>query len=169
MAELSVQERLLPSLLDRLEDNEREKTAESRDRRTLTSQQIQDRVKRDLEWLMNAANLGAQLDADAFPHVARSVLNYGLPPLSGLSLNASDVAELERRLYDAIRNFEPRILPGTLQVGLALKSAQHDHRALTFDIAGEMWAQPIPIRLFLRTEVDLDVGAVKVTDNAGYR
>jgi type VI secretion system protein ImpF len=37
-------------------------------------------------------------------------------------------------------------------------------KSLSIEIEGELWAQPVPQRLFLRTEVDLDTGTVTVKD-----
>jgi type VI secretion system protein ImpF len=33
---------------------------------------------------------------------------------------------------------------------------------LTFEIEGELWAQPIPQKMYLRTELDLDTGKVSI-------
>jgi type VI secretion system protein ImpF len=43
------------------------------------------------------------------------------------------------------------------------------HNAMRFDIEAELWAQPLPLRLFLRTEIDLESGSVQVSeaDRAG--
>jgi type VI secretion system protein ImpF len=38
------------------------------------------------------------------------------------------------------------------------------HNALSFFIEAELWAQPIPLRLFLKTEIDLEDGNVHVVD-----
>jgi type VI secretion system protein ImpF len=42
-----------------------------------------------------------------------------------------------------------------------------NHNALSFDVEAELWAQPLPLRLFLRTAVDLETGSVDVTDQSG--
>ena len=38
---------------------------------------------------------------------------------------------------------------------------------MCFDIEAELWAQPLPLRLFLRTELDLETGEVAVAEVAG--
>ena len=38
------------------------------------------------------------------------------------------------------------------------------HNALSFYIEAELWAQPIPLRLFLKTEIDLEDGNAHVVD-----
>src|SRR3546814_4422593 len=67
---------------------------------------------------------------------------------------SSDVcsSDLERLLAQAIQDFEPRIIPSTLKVKLDLEPATMSHNAMTFDIEGELWAQPLPLRIRLRTD-----------------
>ena len=38
--------------------------------------------------------------------------------------------------------------------------------ALRFEIEGALWAQPIPERLYLQTEIDLETGSVSVVELA---
>jgi type VI secretion system protein ImpF len=40
------------------------------------------------------------------------------------------------------------------------------HNALVFEIAGELWAQPVPLELFLKTEIDLESGEIAVSEVA---
>jgi type VI secretion system protein ImpF len=78
-----------------------------------------------------------------------------------------DPPQLERMLRQVVRDFEPRILPGSIRVKLVVDEAKMSHNAMVFDIEGELWAQPLPIRLYLRTELDLEVGAIQVSDRGG--
>jgi type VI secretion system protein ImpF len=169
VAELTPKERLQPSLLDRLTDEERDKTQESRERRVLSPQRLREGVRRDLAWLFNSVNLAAVQDMTDYPEVARSVLNFGLPDLSGHTASSVDAAGLERLLRQAVRDFEPRILPNTVKVRLVVDEARMSHNAMIFEIEGELWAQPIPQRLYLRTEVDLEVGEVQVNEAVAVR
>lgn len=164
MAELTPSERLQPSLLDRLTDDEPEQSVESRDRRVLSLDKIRVCVLRDLQWLLNASNMDQVDDLEEYPQVQNSVLNYGIPDLTGLTASSVPVAELERRIRDAIWRFEPRILRHTLRVTARLYGNQSNNNALVFEIAGEMWAQPLPLQLYMRTEVDLETGSVLVQE-----
>src|SRR3546814_8897676 len=76
MAELTPQERLQQSLLDRLADDEPEVTQESRERRVPSVQKLREVELRDLAWLFNAVNLTAVADLDDHPEIQHSVLNY---------------------------------------------------------------------------------------------
>ena len=51
------QERLQPSLLDRLIDDEPEKTVEAPDQRVLSKARLRQAVLRDLAWLFNTTRL----------------------------------------------------------------------------------------------------------------
>ena len=167
MAELSLKERLQPSLLDRLTDEDPHNKQESREQRVLTMQRLRESVRRDLAWLFNAINLSSVEDLRDYPEVSQSVVNFGLPDLSGHTISAVDVVELERLLRQCVRDFEPRILPNSVKVRLIVDEQKMSHNAMIFDIEGELWAQPLPLHLFLRTEVDLDVGDVTVSERAG--
>jgi type VI secretion system protein ImpF len=167
MPELTQKERLQPSLLDRLRDDAPNETQEPREKRVFSLQRLREVVLRDLTWLLNTTNLAAGQDLAAYPQVRRSVLNYGLPDLAGLTVSGIDVLELERALRQAIVEFEPRILRNSLRVRLVVNQDQMSHNAMTFEIEGELWAQPVPLHLYLKTEVDLEDGEVRVAERMG--
>lgn len=167
MAELTAKERLQPSLLDRLTDDEPEQTQESREQRVLSLRRLRECVLRDLGWLFNAGNLTGLVDLSAHPEVARSVVNYGLRDLSGVTATTVDVKELERTIAQCIRDFEPRILPASLTVRAVVARDQMNTNAVSFEIRGELWAIPVPVELFVRTEIDLEDGQVSVYDVQG--
>ena len=167
MAELTTKERLQPSLLDRLTDNAPEKKQESRNQRVLSIQKLREGVLRDLSWLLNTVNLSSVQNLDNYPEVTRSVLNYGMPDLAGHSASGVDVHALERILRQAILDYEPRLIRNTVKVRLKLSESQMNHNAMTFYIEGELWAQPVPLHMFMKTEIDLESGQVTVSDYAG--
>ena len=167
MAELTQKERRQPSLLDRLTDSEPDKKQESRDKRVLSLSKLREGVIRDLAWLFNSGNLETTEDLSDYPHVARSVVNFGLPDLAGKTVSGLDVKAVEKLLKQIIQNFEPRILSNTLRINVSSQESAMSANALTFDIEGEMWAQPTPQRLFLRTEIDLESGAFAVREHNG--
>jgi type VI secretion system protein ImpF len=167
LAELSVKERLQPSLLDRLTDHEPGKSQENREQRVFSLTRLREAVLRDLTWLLNTTNLEAGQDLEPFPEVARSVLNYGIPDLSGITVSGTDIPGLERALRQAISEFEPRILRDGLRVRLEINETQMSHNAMTFLIEGELWSEPVPLRLYLKSEIDLDTGEATVSGYAG--
>ncbi len=167
MAELTPQERLQPSLLDRLTDDRPHQVKESRAQRVLTLSQLRVSVLRDLAWLLNTGNLSSSEDLEEFPDVARSVLNFGLPDLAGNTATSVDTHQLERLIRQVIWDYEPRILRKSLRVRLTVDETQMNQNAVTFDIEGKLWAQPLPLHLYLQTEVDLETGYVNVSEQGG--
>lgn len=159
MAELTQKERLQPSLLDRLADDEPTQTIESREQRILSFSKLKKSVIRDLDWLLNTGCLETTQDLSAYPHVRQSVLNYGLPDLTGTTISNADQTTLERFLRQAILAFEPRILKHSLKIRTKTTG---EHNTIIFEIEGELWAQPLPEHLYLRTILDLELGSVEV-------
>ena len=137
MPELTPQERLQPALLDRLTDEEPTKTQEAAERRVMSKSRLRQAVLRDLAWLFNATKPTSVVDLAQIPHVRQSVVNFGLPALSGRAASSLDVDELERAIRQAILDFEPRILAGTLEVkALAHESALDHHNVVGVQIRG---------------------------------
>lgn len=164
MAELTQKERLQPSLLDRLVDDDPTSRVESREQRVFAMTKLRELVLRDLAWLLNCESLENLEDLEPFPHVKKSVVNFGVPALSGTTLSGTNLQLLEKRVRAAVNVFEPRILSDSVSVRAYKSDSEMSKKSLSIEIEGELWAQPIPLRLFLRTEVDLDTGTVIVKE-----
>lgn len=164
MADLTTQDRLQPALLDRLSDDEPQNKLESRDRRVISMRKLRECVLRDLSWLLNTGNLAQTENLDDFPNVPATVLNYGVRDLAGTTLSSADPRDLERRIRQAIHDFEPRILRKTLKVRMVNPEDPVHHNSIAFEIEGELWGQPMPTRLYLKSEIDLEDGTIQVID-----
>jgi type VI secretion system protein ImpF len=163
----AVQDRLQPALLDRLTDEAPEKKLELREERVISRARLRQAVLRDLAWLFNATRLEAAVDLSRVANVRRSVVNFGLPSLSGQLASTLDITDLERGIRQAILDFEPRILPETLQVRAVVQESHLDHHnVLGVVIQGQLWAQPVPLDMLIRTEIDLETGNVQLADLA---
>lgn len=160
-------ERLQPSLLDRLTDDEPGKRTEAVERNVISSSRLRQIVLRDIGWLLGTGNLATTNDLSPWPEVAKSVINYGVPDWSGVSVAKLDAANLARALREAILHFEPRILPRLLRVVATNERSDTDGRPLHFRIEGQLWSTPGPIRIAFKTELDLDSMRVNVTEHAG--
>ena len=170
MPELTPQERLQPALLDRLTDDEPAKSQEPRERRVMTKSRLRQAVLRDLAWLFNATRLEGQRGFGDAQYARRSVINFGLPALSGRAASSVDVTDLERAIRQAILDFEPRILPQTLQVRALVETGSIEHHnVIGLEIHCELWAQPVPLEFLVRTEIDLETGKVEIADLLGSR
>jgi len=162
MAESLARDRLYPSLLDRLTDEEPDKRAEARDNRAFTLARLRESVLRDLNWLFNAIRMSE--DLSDYPLVQRSVVNYGLPGLSGRPASGLDFADVTRSLRQALLDFEPRLIPHTVRVSAISSKKDSPHNVVSFRIEGQMWSLPVPLEIFLRTDMDLENGQTHVLE-----
>src|SRR4051812_21535826 len=107
MAERRSRDRLRPSLLELLRGDLEPAADEAELRR---------QVVRDLEWLFNTTGHQSLLlrdgepDIEAYPNVAASVLNYGLPSMAGDAVARLEREVLQRAVRQVLGRFEPRIL-----------------------------------------------------------
>jgi predicted component of type VI protein secretion system len=82
----------------------------------------------------------------------------------GKTSSGVDIRELENLLKQSILSFEPRIIRKTLRVRLLADKSTFDHNALSFEIEGELYAEPVPIHLHLRTQLELENGDMLVQE-----
>ena len=164
---VDVRNRLQPALLDRLTDDEPEQRQETESHRIMSKTQLRQAVLRDLGALFNAVQpLGDE--AEPYPLLAESVLNFGLPSLSGQLASKLDVGGLENAIRQAILRFEPRILADTLHVtAMEATNVLDTHNVIEFEIRGHLWSQPVPLEILLRTQLDLEAGQIELSDVAG--
>lgn len=157
MSDRMIAERLQPSLLDRLTDDDPHEVKESRNSRVIDLRQLRDILQRDLAWLLNTSNNATFIDEDVYPNVYNSVVNYGIKDVAGDYSTTERVELIRKSIVSAVQIFEPRIHPGSLNVKLQAgqKSATS---VVSFDIRADMWAQPLPIELYLRSSVDVTTG-----------
>ena len=160
VAELTSQERLQPALLDRLTDDEpATQHGAARGARAAASSSCAKRccatwrgcsTPRGWSPIRRVRPDEVALWTEA-PHARRSVLNFGLPALSGITaVVARQFAGLERRSAghprlraahrpEDARGRDRRSTP-------ALDSSQHHAASRS---SGQLWAQPVPLELLL--------------------
>ncbi len=153
-------ERFLPCLLERLTDHYPQARKESREHRSLSLRQYRESVVRDLGWLLNCEAHPQPEEFEGLELVQGSVVNYGVRSLTGAWLSGHEPGALEMVVREAILRFEPRIVPETLTVRALPDEAGASRGAnrLALEIVGQLWAQPMPEQLYIRTEVDLETG-----------
>lgn len=161
MSDRALVERLQPSLLDRLTDDDPSNSKETRDRRVIDLGRLRDIIQRDLSWLLNTHNSEGMIDSKRYPSVARSTLNFGLAEVAGEYSTSQKTEEIRRAIERAIRRFEPRIIDGSVDVRVSDKTDDTE-MTVGLDIRADMWAQPMPLELYLRSKVDLTTGEVNV-------
>lgn len=165
MADQTLTERLQPSLLDRLTDQAPGEAKERRDERVIDVRRLRDIVQRDLSWLLNTNNHETLLDPEAYPNVCNSVINYGVREVAGELSSLERAVAIRDMIRQAIERFEPRIRAGTLDVVLRVDKGT-SRSIISYDIRAEMWAQPLPLELYLRSEVNVATGELKLERTA---
>jgi len=165
MSEPVAQDRLQPALLDRLTDDQPHSKVESRDLRVVSMRRLRDYVLRDLAWLLNTTPLSQTEDLTEFPLARESVIDYGMRDLAGVTLSGVDPHDLERAIRDAIVRFEPRIEKKSIRVTAVMPEDPQHRNALAFEIEGDLWGQPLPTRLYLKSEIDLEDGSMTVAEH----
>ena len=135
---------------------------ESRDERVISGRRLRQLVLRDLVWLLNTGQMGVVVSLDDYPEVRRSVLNYGVPDPTGMSVSGADLKRLADDIRLAIEAFEPRLR----QVVVTPRQLDEAGRRNTvaFVIEGELWGRPLPEQLYLHTELDLEDATVTVRE-----
>lgn len=162
---LNARDKLQPSLLDRLTDDEPDKTQETANQRLVSHSTLRRQILRDLQWLLNTINNEAQQDLAPFAQVRRSVLNFGVAPLAGQRMSDIEWHDIQHKLTEAIVSFEPRILPQGLQVRCLSDSQSLTlHNVLSIEIKGRLWCVPYPLEFLFRTDVDLENGYFELKD-----
>jgi type VI secretion system protein ImpF len=172
MAELQSRDRLQPSLLDRLTDQQPLASRESVEDRMLSRQQLRAAVLRDLTWLFNAIRSQPEPASTRLeelelwgrhPDACRSVLNFGMPAFAGGTKSSLDRALMESAVRQAIATFEPRIDAKSLSVSIQINHKNH-HNKMQLTIRGNLWAQPVPLEFLMAADVDLETGNTRVRD-----
>lgn len=161
MSDRTLIERLQPSLLDRLTDDNPSSTTETRESRIIDIRRLREIVQRDLSSLLNTHNAEPWIDPARHPHAARSVLNYGIDDLSGVFATSSRADSIRTSLRRAIELFEPRLRPETLQIDFRTVK-DGSEVILSFEIRADMWAEPVPMELYLRSAIDVTTGSVDI-------
>jgi type VI secretion system protein ImpF len=68
---------------------------------------------------------------------------------------------IRKSIGRAIEFYEPRLRKGSTQVELRSDDVKRE-TTIYFDIRGDMWAEPIPLELYLRSSVDVTTGEVSL-------
>ena len=159
MAETSPQDRLQPFLLDRLTDEEPKVAHERPERRAVSSRRYRDSVLRDLTWLLNSKSHAPSDGFEDFPLAAKSVLNYGMPELAGVTSSSVSAGDIERMVRSAVLQYEPRIVRHSLVVKvIEAATAVGTGNVVSLEIKGDIKLLPLPEPIFVKTKVDLETG-----------
>jgi type VI secretion system protein ImpF len=161
MARVRPTQPLVPSVLDRLLNDDPEATRELPSSRHQVLRDLKHAVRRDLENLLNTRVRCQNLPDDS-PELKKSLVNYGVPDITGAPLGAA--AEREafcRELEAIIRENEPRfqkikITPST--------NTDVEDRTFRFRIDALLIAEPAPEPIIFDSELRPGTGDIEVKE-----
>ncbi len=154
---------ILPSLLDRLIDDNPEARADPPRSRGQQLAALRNSVRRDLEALLNAHRcaIGPPPGMD---ELKQSVLDFGVEDFLSVFAGAATFREAFRKsLEDTIKRFEPRFM--TVSVKLR-DDGDHLDRTMRFRIDALMYAEPAPEPVSFDSQLDPASHAFEVTGRA---
>lgn len=155
---------LQPSLLDRLTDDKPDTQTESLKERVLSYEQLKNTIKRDLQWLLSTTHYETNRDLSRFPEVKSSVLNYGVPCLSGVKVSSIDSTALAKIIKHTIDKFEPRIANFKVTMALPDEKDANQFDALKIEIVGEVLVTPAPLHIYIGSQFDPVIEKVAVNE-----
>ncbi|MDY0969899.1 type VI secretion system baseplate subunit TssE [Siccibacter turicensis] len=154
----------LPTLLDRLLDDEPKSRREAPDKFHFDSRTMRAIVLRDVLAILNNTNIDDRLDEHRHKAVAGSVLNYGVSAVTGGWSNAHSWARIEAAVRNALTRFEPRIVPESLVVRPLLdKSNPSRYGVILFEIRALIYWEPWPVDLCFQGSWDSENQAIRLS------
>lgn len=141
MAKVRQDQPLVPSVLDRLIDEDPDNSREAPKSRHQVLREVKLSVQRDLENLLNT-RCRCMSPSDEDSEFKSSLIEYGIPDFAGTNMGSSENRENVRRLVeDTVRRFEPRFK--SVRVKLVENQDRAD-RGLRLRIDALMHAEPAP-------------------------
>jgi type VI secretion system protein ImpF len=148
------------SVWDRLADESTAPTQEVFKSRHQKVLELRTAVLRDVADLLNTRR--PPVDLSDYGELEKSLYSYGLPDMTGMSLqNAADHTRLRRLIESAIRTFEPR-LSG---VQVSVEAVDKDRFALRFKIRAMLQMDPEPQPIVFDTVLENDNTHFEVKGN----
>jgi type VI secretion system protein ImpF len=141
MAKIRDDQPLVPSVLDRLLDDEPDNSQETPKARHQVLRELKQSVRRDLENLLNTRWRCNSWPPD-LDEVELSLVNYGIPDFTGVNMAApSERERLRQTIERIVRRFEPRFK--SVKVRL-VDNVDPVDRTLRFRIDALLHAEPAP-------------------------
>jgi type VI secretion system protein ImpF len=159
MPRVSADQPLVPSVLDRLLDDDPTVTRETVKTRTQVLRELRQSLRRDLENLLNTRWRCASWPED-LEELEHSLVNYGIPDISGADLgSAQSRDEFAQIVERVLESYEPRFK--SVRVTMLPNSGLLD-RTLRFRIEALLYAEPAPEPVSFDSTMEPLTGNVEV-------
>lgn len=167
MSRIRPDQLLLPSVLDRLVDEDPLQHSDHERPRAQLLRELKQSVRRDLENLLNTRICLYPIPTPSPEHwknLENSLVNYGIPDFGGLMMGArSERESLRRRIENTIRHFETRFKQ--VQVLLVDDRGDNRDRTVRFRIDGLLHAEPTPEPVVFDSQLQPTSGDFTVSTN----
>ncbi len=153
---------IVPSVFDRLLDDEPEKSRELPKSRHQVMRELKLSVRRDLENLLNT-----RWRCSAWPpnmdELDRSLVNYGLPDFTGTNMSSPANREHLRRIVEqVVRRYEPRFKSIRIEL---LQNADETDRSLRLRIDALLYAEPAPEPVVFDSQIESGSNSFEIKSN----
>ena len=150
MARIKTDQPVLPSLLDRLIDDDPDNHKVTAKAYGAVLADIKSSIRRDLECLLNTRLYRGQLP-EKLSELDVSIVNYGLPDFSVIQLESDDgKEEFRSQVKSIIEKFEPRF--SHVMVDLEQIGEEYE-RTLYMKISAVLMIEPDPVPLLFDSRV----------------
>lgn len=156
----------MPSLLDRLTDDAPFKQSEHPRAYAPDGAGMLRIIQRDLSLLLNTTNLQDEILDTHYPEAANSVMNYGIPALSGNYDNDRMRVAVEKLIRTAILRYEPRLIPDSVAVRVITGRESSSYNVLRLEISGLMQWSPYPLEFKVQSAYDFELNRMTL-ESAG--
>lgn len=166
MAEIRSDQLLLPSVLDRLIDHDPEVREEAARSRHQLLRDLKQAVRRDLENLLNTRVRCVSWSTE-LKELKQSMVNFGIPDLTGAALGSQKGREEFRRSIQAVISiFEPRLKKPVVSLRGNEESID---RTIRFHIDAVLHAEPAPEPVSYDSTLLLTTGMFEVKGESDGR
>lgn len=159
MAKVEANDPLLPSLLDRLIDDDPGALKEQPRSTAQQLRQLKQSVRRDLENLLNTRWRAIGWPSE-LKELDTSIVNYGIPDFTGANLgSAGSRDDFVRIIEETIRRCEPRLKRVKVEL---LDNAEREDRTMRFRIDAMLQADPDPEQVVFDSALEPSSGNFRV-------
>jgi type VI secretion system protein ImpF len=130
-------------------------------RAPITEAELRRLVGSDISALLNTINLASAEDLTDAPEVRKSILNFGFPDLTGISIAENRVFGVAKLLDTALRDFEPRLAPGSIKIRRD-ETVSAEELRVRFLVSAELRVEPVDVPMEFVAELELDSGKIKI-------
>jgi type VI secretion system protein ImpF len=118
-------------------------------------------VARDLEALMNTIAFEASSDIENFDYARKSVLNYGFPDITHITIDEHRVSDLAEDIENVLQHYEPRLQTSSIRVE---RDTSVDEAALKirFLVHADLLCDPVNVPVEFVADVELDSGKILI-------